>query len=89
MVIIALISTFSAPAVSQSGDNYSENMLLDPSPAVLHAESQGRVTIYDGLYDHVEEQALDGQFHRIQSMMFVNTRYQQPDGSETEEDDCD
>ena len=91
LLAAAILATTAPSALraEQDVDNYSINALLDPSPELLLAESRGRVTIYDGLYDHVVEQALDDQFHRIQSMMFVNTRYQEPDEWITQEDDCD
>lgn len=89
VAVTALTRTFSASVASQSGDSYSSNILRNPSPPVLLAESRGRVTVYDGLDNQVVEEALDTQFNRIQSMMFVNTRYQEVDGSVTEDDDCD
>ncbi len=88
VAVIALSGNFSASAEGESEDPWSTNMLLNPSPSVLRAESRGRVTIYDGLDNRVVEEALDSQFNRIQSMMFVNTRYHEPDGFITEDEDC-
>ena len=69
--------------------DFYESVLLNPSEAVLRAESNGRVTIYDGLDDRVVDRALDTQFERIDSMMFVRTRESLPDGSIEVEDGCD
>ena len=74
-------------AADDISDNYDQNVLLNPSKAVLLAEAKGRVTIYDGLEHRVVDQALDTQFQRIDNMMFVRTRETLPDGSEETEDD--
>jgi len=68
---------------------YDENVLFNPSEAVLLAEAKGRVTIYDGLEHSVVDHALDTQFGRIESMMFVRTRETLPDGEVEVDDDCD
>ena len=76
-------------AANGVSDNYYENVLINPSEAVLLAEARGRVTIYDGLEHRAVDQALDTQFKRIDNMMFVRTRETLPDGSEEIDDDCD
>ena len=67
--------------------SYDENVLFNPSEAVLLAEANGRVNIYDGLQHSVVDHALDTQFGRIENMMFVRTRETLPDGEV--DDDCD
>lgn len=47
--------------------------LMEPSPRDLEKERKGSVYIYDGLTEREVDTALDNQFHRIQSMMFVGT----------------
>jgi len=90
VLAIALgVHTGQTLAVGDVPDNYDENVLFNPSDAVLHAEAKGRVTIYDGLEDRVVDQALDTQFERIDRMMFVRTRETLPDGSIEVDDDCD
>ena len=74
-------------AADDISDNYDQNVLFNPSEAVLLAEARGRVTIYDGLEHRVVDQALDTQFQRIDNMMFVRTRETLPDGSEETDDD--
>lgn len=82
-----LLLTFS---VSQAYDEYQYKVLLNPSQDILHAEENGRIMIYDGIENEIVETALNSQFDRIENMMFVRTRYIQPDGEiEVEEDGCD
>ncbi len=68
---------------------YSRTLLFNPSRSQIEAESRGRVTIYDGLDDSDVDTALDTQFGRIDSMMFVRTRHTLKDGSVEEDDDCE
>ena len=88
MLVTAILLLVSAN--SQAYDKYQYEVLLNPSADILHAESRGRIMIYDGLENDVVEQAMSEQFDRIESMMFVRTRYVQPDGDiDVEEDGCD
>ena len=57
----------------EARDNWQEQMLFNPSANQLEIEKRGRVMIYDGLKDTLVTQAMDTQFDRIQSMMFVRT----------------
>ena len=71
-------------------DQFYRNILFNPSKAILLAEAQGRVTIYDGLDSKVVDHVMETQFGRIENMMFVGIRHTLPDGSiEVEDDDCD
>jgi hypothetical protein len=47
--------------------------LLQPSPHELKQERNGSVTIYDGLTEREVDTALDKNFGRIQTMMFMGT----------------
>lgn len=86
--LLVLATHLSQPlAADRAG--YPEDVLSSPSKAVLLAEKRGRVTIYDGLEQRVVDRALDNQFDRIGSMMFVRTRQSLPDGAVASDDDCD
>ena len=71
-------------------DAWQERLLFDPPQSQLMLEKRGRVMIYDGLTDRQVARAMDTQFDRIQSMMFVRTILTNPTGDDVVEDDgCD
>jgi hypothetical protein len=47
--------------------------LMEPTPQELEKERKGTVYIYDGLTEREVDAALNTQFPRIQSMMFIGT----------------
>ncbi len=63
-----------------AADDWQLRMLHQPSDAQLALEKKGRVFIYDGLSDVQVEQAVDQQFERMGSMMFVRTVVTDSDG---------
>jgi len=56
-----------------AADTWQVRLLFDPPPSQLDAEARGRVMIYEGLTEAQVAQAMDEQFERIGSMMFVGT----------------
>lgn len=87
--IVLVSGMASAVAGDDFQQTYYRHLLHDPDQSVLDAEARGRITIYDGIDNREIEMAMDGQFNRIDSMMFVRTRHAKSDGSYDEEDDCD
>lgn len=69
-------------------DNWSLNALHAPGASLKTRERKGAVTIYDGMMVAEVERAMDQQFNRIGSMMFVRTRYPVA-GEIIQDDDCD
>jgi hypothetical protein len=70
-----LLSTCQVYAAS--GDSLTEDWqirrLTQPTKAELSWERHGHVMIYDGLTDRQVSTVLDGNFNRIQAMMFTGT----------------
>jgi len=48
--------------------------LFEPIEAELRAEADGRIYIYDGLREIDIAHAMDQEFDRVESMMFIRTR---------------
>ncbi|MGD2073416.1 MAG: hypothetical protein PVG38_00615 [Gammaproteobacteria bacterium] len=81
--------TMAADPADSLDDEFQVNALFDPSEAQLRAEATGRVMIYDGLHEDLVEQALDEEFERVEHMMFINIRREQPDDVVVaSDDDC-
>ena len=80
---------FQESLAAEPVDDYDLNRLRAPSAGLLMREEHMRVTIFDGVEVTDVERALDNQFERIDSMMFVRTRHPQPDGDYDVDDDCD
>lgn len=96
-----LLATTLIPGTTGADDYYHQwqiDRLYTPTERQLAREESGRVAIFDGLLDTEVEQAMDSQFDRLASMMFVRTIVTDKVGSPltdeqgsyvTEDDDCD
>jgi hypothetical protein len=87
IAMIAWGALASAAVTAGSEDDWQLSMLFAPTLQQLKMESEGRVFIYDGLTDAQVGQAMDGQFGRVQSMMFVRTVVTNTQGTPLREPD--
>ena len=101
LTVSALVATLvsATGAGAQSDDRgWQLKRLFSPTSQDLAREAAGRVFIFDGLRDTDVERALQTEFERVGSMMFVRTvvtnrsgapLQDKTDGYVTEDDDCD
>lgn len=79
--------SFSAVFAEDTFSQIEEEMLLNPPGAGIASD---KVIIYTRVRNQTINAAMDKQFDRIESMMFVNTLYESDAGDELyAEDDCD
>lgn len=78
-----------ASASVNAAPDWELQQLHQPSEHLLELEQAGRITIYDGVPVADVEQALDKQFDRIDTMMFIRTLHPTPSGYFEADDDCD
>lgn len=79
--VIAAVLVLGVMDPAQAQDSWQEKMLFNPSESQLELEKRGRVMIYDGLQETQVARAMDLEFERIQSMMFVRTIATNSEGS--------
>ena len=95
--VSALVVAISACAMAHADMTVSTadpqlRRLMDPTPAELVSEEQGRVYIYDSLEINQVEAALDKNFERMQHMMFIRINHLPPSGAGpavVEDDGCE
>ncbi len=86
---LAVITTITILTESCLADDWQLRRLNNPSTAEITTEQNGRIFIYDALEDPLVDKALDNNFSRIESMMFVRTEYPASDMEDLPDDDCD
>lgn len=67
------LTLISAASTAQAADLREIQMrrLLEPTPAEIEAEKDGRVYIYESLTSADIEKAMSEEFNRVDSMMFI------------------
>lgn len=87
---LAVFSSFlflSATSWGSEDQAWQLERLNSPSDQQLISE-QSSVFIYDGLYSHQIHAAMDSQFNRIGSMMFIREKIVRDGVEERLDDDC-
>lgn len=86
--VILALAFLPAQADPDKINEYQFRRLMQPTPGELAGEEKGRVFIYERMQDKQVDTALDENFDRMDSMMFINTQrsYGEPDDYD---DDCD
>lgn len=80
---------FQDALAADANSDWQLTQLHAPSPTIRKMENAGRITIYDGITVTEIDHAMDAQFDRIGSMMFIRTKYPADDGTYYEDSDCD
>ena len=73
-VLIVAPMLLDAPAQARDLRDIELRRLLEPTPAEVRAEQEGRIYIYDGLKEEDIARAIEEQFNRVDSMMFIRVQ---------------
>jgi hypothetical protein len=87
--VVISVLVFGPAGPTEAEDAWQERMLFDPPASQLEREKRGTIVIYDGLVDTRITQAMDTQFDRIQSMMFVRTIASDAEGEILRDEETD
>jgi len=98
--VLTWVALTSGPVVAESSfSDWQRDKLFQPSERDLAREDAGKVHIFDGMKDSDIELAMQTQFDRVASMMFVRTIVTDDSGAPlrdevtgdyvVEDDDCD
>jgi hypothetical protein len=87
-LIFALLIATTAGSADELRD-IELRRLFDPTPAELRAEQAAGIYIYDGLRDTDIEHAMQEEFDRVESMMFIRVKRPIPQGKSNEKPDND
>ena len=90
-VLLTQTATAINAAEYVGSEQWQKRRLFAPTPSELQQETAGRIVIYDGLTEVDLDRALDDQFQRLESMMFIRTKRPLPGGDVAayeDDDDC-
>lgn len=88
-IVLSLSTVMNGAVQAAVANEWDRKQLFGPSAALLDREKAGNVTIFDGVLSSDVDRAMDEQFDRVESMMFVRTLHQVAAGSYESDDDCD
>ncbi len=78
--ISSLLLAMSTGSLAVDVSGIELRRLFDPTPAELQAEASGRIYIYEGLRDIDVERAIEDEFNRVHSMMFIRVKQTDDEG---------
>ena len=70
----ALFGASTAATAGKDVRDIDLRRLFEPAPAELRAEESGRIYIYEGLRETDVERAMEEEFDRVESMMFIRVK---------------
>ncbi len=74
MVPLVLLWSAAVPTMAAELRDIELRRLFQPTPAEIRAEGSGRIYIYEGLRDVDVARAMQDEFDRIESMMFIRVK---------------
>jgi len=86
LICAASVTTLATTCLA---DDWQMRRLHQPTPEEIGKEQTGQIFIYDGLQESQVDTALENDFHRIENMMFIRTRYVINQSEEVLDDGCD
>ena len=89
LVILTATSVSSVAAQDSMEEDWQQQHLLSATAKERLAAQKGQPVVHDGFPEPVAEQALDDQFKRNNSTMFVQIEHPVQDGENFADDDCD
>ena len=89
MVFAATMYVFPETGAADALYQWQYDRLMEPNEAQIAREASGQVSIYDGMREQDVDAALDTQFGRMDSMMFVRTAYLDEQGEVQHSDECE
>lgn len=69
--LLICLCTTGAPVLAAEVREIELRRLFEPTPAELRQEDSGRVYIYEGLTEAEIRRAMEAEFDRVESMMFI------------------
>ena len=69
-----ILALTAGPTYAADVSKIEKRRLFEPTPSELQEEASGRIYIYEGLTDKDVERALNEEFERVDSMMFIRVK---------------
>lgn len=87
LLVTGIITLMCSTSQATAQDAWQERQLFNPSQSQQNMEKRGRIMIYDGFTDKQVAKAMESQFDRVESMMFVQTIITDDEGNAVLDDE--